>query len=290
MSKPRSAQIADFSTATNTLIAAALNPTNLTTVAPLIPPGGRLCANLADTLGVTDNDSATIGYAPFTSNLVPFWDGSMWDYKVIADAGISASVAALANGVYDVSLTSAGALSLVAWTNTTTRATALTYRNGIGQIGANTWLGTIYVVSGLVSERIALRGVWNAYNRILRPLLKTESSAGWTYNSATWRQWNNSATNRVQVVCGYATTIELTLTSRVSLSAGIGLFGIGLDSTVSPTVYSASSVTAEVDLVVKHVGFLSAGFHYLQALEAVSGGTVTYRGSDNYGLRGIWPC
>jgi hypothetical protein len=290
MSKIRSAQISDFSTAASTLISSALNPSNLTTTAPLTPPGGRLCANLSDTLGVTDNDSATIGYAPFTSNLVPFWNGSMWVYRVIADAGISASVAALGNGVYDVSLTTAGALSLVAWTNTTTRATALTYRNGIGQIGANTWLGTVYVSSGQVSERIALRGVWNAYNRILRPLLKTESSAGWTYNSATWRPWNNSTSNRVQAVCGISTSIELCLTSRVSLSAGIGLFGIGLDSTVSPTVYSASSVTAEVDLLAKYVGFISAGYHYLQAMEAASGGTATYRGSDNYGLRGIWPC
>src|SRR4029077_7974564 len=98
------------------------------------------------------------------------------------------------------------ALELVAWTNATTRATALALQDGIPcKSGALTrrYLGTICIAAtGQCEDSIAKRFVWNCYNRAVRPMSVIDTTDSWTYASTAWRQANGSAANQVAYVCG----------------------------------------------------------------------------------------
>ena len=101
-----------------------LSPANLI-------PGGRL--SLSSTLAVPTSDlsaQGTLYYLPFTDSKIEIYTGNRWvGYDI--GTGISLSLTGLSTATnYDVfAIVSSGspALSTTAWTNATTRATALTH-------------------------------------------------------------------------------------------------------------------------------------------------------------------
>lgn len=142
-------------------------------------------------------------------------------------ATISTSILGLNNArPYDVFLYLANGvptLSLTAWTDSTTRATAIIQR-GDGQwvrSGSPTYLylGTIRTdASSMVHDSEVYRGVFNGYNRVMRHLYVNESTTH-TYNGAA-RLWNNSSTNNLLVIINGLPETVMWYGATANLKAG----------------------------------------------------------------------
>jgi hypothetical protein len=263
--------------------------------------GGRLTLTTATPITSSDVTAAsTLYYTPYTSNLIGLYDGTSWTLQPFTERSLSLS--SLTSGkAYDVFLyNNAGTLALelsAAWTNDTTRADALTTQDGLYvKSGATTrrWIGTIRATGTTTTELSATKQfVWNAYNRVRRPVERRETAASWTNSTASLRSLNNSTSNRIEVVCGMAgwSQIVATVTAASEATSGkdCGL-AIGEDSTTTGLTNQAG-MYGMFSTSVTLIGSLSAtvrrqvplGYHYYQALEFGNTGTITFYGSRDAG-------
>lgn len=201
-------------------------------------------------------------------------------------------------------------LEMLVWTNDTTRATAIVLNRGVwvksGDI-TRRYLGTVYTdaAGGAVSDARAFRNVWNLYNAELRPIVITEATASWVYNSTTIRQARASTANKIEFVVGVAGRV-LTATMKTAHtynSAGqsaycafgydqITAFEDGSDGpSFTITQYHASDVWD-----ASHASWASVpgvGKHYLAWLERSNpAGTCTFYSNttSKSGISGSWKC
>jgi hypothetical protein len=275
-------------------------------VSPRGPPCGRLTLTTGVPVTVTDVTAATtVYYTPAGScNTISLYDGTAWSEYAFAE--LSIAVPATTNTAYDVfAYDNAGvvALELTAWTNVTTRATALVLQNGVyAKTGALTrrYLGSFRTtgVSGQTEDSVTKRYVWNYYNRAERQLLKTDATVSWTYTTATIRQANAAAANQVEVMVGVQeVVIDLTLQAAAANSSGVSFAaGIGEDSTSTfATAGQASGATID-GMFTRLVKFPAVGSHTYSWNEwSAAVGTTTWYGTTGdstpagtaSGLRGV---
>src|SRR5205823_2483944 len=138
----------------------------------------------------------TLYYTPYSSNSIALYDGSS-EWNVFSFTELSTNVPTSAiDKNYDVfaswdTTTGGVALSLTAWTDDTTRATALS-RDSSGvylQSGTLTrrYLGTIRgSTTGKVADTNAKRFVWNMDNRVIRTSNTNEGVTSWTATNLSW--------------------------------------------------------------------------------------------------------
>jgi hypothetical protein len=126
--------------------------------------------------------------------------------------------------------------------------------------------------------------VWNYYNRTRRQLYKIDATASWTYNAATWRQWNNSSSAKLEFVIGWVEDLTcLTFTGMVNAggSGVYGSLGIGLDSiTTNNALVSTQGGNASERqaLIATYEAMFSVGYHYLALMEYGHASVVTFYG------------
>ena len=186
------------------------------------------------------------------------------------------------------------ALALLAWTNDTSRATALTKQDGVYVKTGDTqqrYLGTVWLDgSKQIADSEQDRHVWNYYNRRERALRRVESTDSWTYTTATYRQANGSTDNAVNVLVGLN---EDAVTMVLGCGAYNGTAGvateaaIGLDSTSAPATNCVRN-SVEISVASDYVAFFSnfsglvgLGRHNLVWLErSGSAGTTTWLGDE----------
>lgn len=234
-------------TAIDVAIAAAI------TTAVIVDPGvceGRL--TLATGVPVTDVTGATTVYfTPYQGSKVALYSGSTWSLYTLTERSLA--LGTLTNDLpYDVFLyNNSGTLTLefLAWTNKTTRATALVAQDGVlSKTGALTrrYLGTFHTTATTTTEdSLSKRFLWNYYNRVPRELKRFEAAASWTYQTTTVRQANANTANKVSVVVGVA-EVALNLNLAVAGSSAGTTYaqgGIGEDST---TTIHASCIAGAV--------------------------------------------
>lgn len=259
------------------------------------PADGRL--TLATGTPVTTADQSaktTLYYTPYVGDTIALYDGaSTWNIRAfteltVTNAGLDASKP------YDVFCydnSGTATLELLAWTNTTTRATALAYQNGVlVKSGATTrrYLGTLCTDSASKFEDSVLnRLVWNYYHRVGRKLYKAEGTSH-SYNSATWRSWNNDATVRFAVVVGLVEEpITLKLAGYMMSNSGqYSGIGIGYDVTNaslddSLCFFSYTSTLLRTGVSYDHL--LGIGYHFYQGIE-ITGANNTL---SNIWLQGL---
>jgi hypothetical protein len=258
---------------------------------------GRL--TLSSTLPVPTADvtaATTVYLLPYKGNQAALYDGSSaWAYHAIPDAGVSASVPASTDTNYDVYLYDNGGtltLDLVAWTNGTTRATALALQNGVyvkDGAAARLYVGTIRTtgVSGQCEDSETKRYVWNYYNPIRRKLKKVDTNDSWGYTTATWRSTDNSTANRVEFVVGVSEEAVFMrhvgfANSNTTSATGWAAVGISLDGTADSDAdlmaglgFNGAS-NSKTPLIAEYNGFPGIGYHYLQATELGAGGITFY--------------
>lgn len=237
--------------------------------------------------------AANVYVTPHNGNKMALYDGSS-AWVALTFTELTQSLAALVSGdnvdVFAYNNAGAVATELLAWTNSTTRATALVRQNGIlVKSGATTrrYLGTIYANGTGTSEDSAKnRLLWNNYNRVPRRMHATETTASWAYASGTLRGANNSTLCRLNMVVGvsedevnaYAKTIGTPSASYETI-----VIAIGLDSTTASAGAGGMGILVNGyngGAACRYDGLPGVGFHYLQQLEACQNGTsITFRGS-----------
>lgn len=270
-------------------------------VGPRGPPCGRLTGTTGVPVTTADVTAiTTIYYAPYGGcNQLALFDGTSWAQTAFAQ--LSIAVPATTNQMYDVFVyDNAGvmALELTAWTNDTTRATALTTQNGVYvKTGALTrlYLGSFRTssVSGQTTDSVLSRLIWNYYNRVDRSLAKAETTASWAYaTSATIRQVRATATNQVEFVIGVA-EVEVQASYGCVLTqdmAGLLSFriGLGLDTTTAFSTAQAGNTIVLTSAnqstgAAAYAAYPAVGYHYLAMLEAGNAGaTATFYGTGTY--------
>lgn len=270
---------------------------------PLITQG-RL--TLTSTLAVTTADvtgAVSVFFTPYGGNRVALYTSSLWQLYTFTE--LTLAVGTLTNDLpYDVFLyDNSGTLTLesVAWTNKTTRATALTTQDGVYVKTGSTnkkYLGTFHTTSTTTTEDSATkRLLWNYYNRVARQLMRQETSASWAYTTATTRQANGNTANQLAIVQGVIESpLEITLvTSSANTNTGVlTQVGIGEDSTTSyatgsaPGSFTTAVANGQTSLVATVRRYPSAGYHFYSWNEFSSAvGATTWFGTVNGTFTGI---
>ena len=252
---------------------------------------GRLTLTTATPVTTADVTGATTMYfTPYGGHQIALYDGTDWVLHNFTE--ISLALGTLTSGLpYDVfcySSSGTATLEFLAWTNGTTRATALALQNGVlSKTGALTrrYLGTFYTTSTTATEdSAAKRFVWNYYNRVPRPMKVFEATDTWGYDTDTVRQARASTANQLAVVIGVnEVPVQVTLTAIARHSAtGTISVGIGVDSTTATagTTARAGLTTATTTVSVHYAGFPGLGYHFLAWLERGGGATTTFVGDE----------
>lgn len=258
---------------------------------------GRL--TLSTGVPVTTSDvtaATTVYFTPFRGELVALYTGAAWVYHTLTE--LSVSVPATTNTMYDVFLDYNGGsptLATTAWTNDTTRATALTTQDGVYvQTGNTDWryLGSFRTtgVSGQTEDSLTKRYVFNYYNRVHRPLRRVDTTNSWTYTTASFQQANASTSNQVEVVTGVSEgTVTLTVIGQFTNSTSTiryATVGVGVDSTsansASVFAYVGGSSTIVGNTMATYNAIPSVGRHFYAWLEyGGASDTTTWYGDNN---------
>lgn len=254
------------------------------------------CGRLSLTTGVSVTTSdvtaaTTLYFALHNGNQIALYSGAEWVLFSIAQ--LSIAVPATTNQMYDVFVDyNAGvpALALTAWTNDTTRATALTTQDGIlVKTGSTThrYVGSFRTtgVSGQTEDSEANRLVFNHQHQELRRLRKVEGANSWTYSAAAFQE-ANATSNRCAVVTGVAgNPVDLYAQHMAAHVSNQNCWtAIGYDSTTVPIAVSQgcvniSNVAVQLETRITH--YPAIGYHYYAWLErATASGATTWYGDN----------
>jgi Putative phage tail protein len=282
-----------------------------------VPPSTndfRLTLATGDPAPVTDQTAKTTLYlTPSIGQSLMLYVGAAWVVRTGGEVSLSLSALA-ANTVYDIfAFDSAGTVTLeaVAWASATARATALARQDGVWTKSGDPtrrYMGTISTTAtaGQCEDSFVKRYVWNARNRVLRPLRRLDPATTWSYTTlTTWRQANANTANEVAVVLGLlAEPIGLGVYCwgwHTASNAGYAM-GIGEDSTTTalPTGMAPQVGTSPsqgyTPIVARFDGWPAAiGRHRYVWLERNNtSGTLNLYGTDagasmNSGMTGtVW--
>lgn len=254
-----------------------------------VVPGGRLTLESGVPVSTSDQTAkTTLYYTPYLHNVIPLWDGDAW--RPVEFAETSLALGTLTSGKpYDVfAYLSSGvlALELLAWTDDTTRATAVTRQDGrLCKSGDKTRLlvGTIYTTSTTTTEdSLANRYVWNLHNQVLRRGKGATGASHTMAGSQADREWNGgTSAPRANFVVGVDQTVEGRATFRI---AAIGVtfniaWRLAIDTTAFGGGYNnfATASNSLTDITVRDDGWANAapGKHFIGIRENNNSGSTS---------------
>lgn len=260
---------------------------------------GRLTLTSGTPVTSSDVTGATsIYFTPYGGNRVALYTNSLWQLYTFTEKTLA--LGTLTNDLpYDVFLyDNSGTLTLeaVAWTNKTTRATALTTQDGVLVKSGSTnkkYLGTFHTTSTTTTEdSLAKRLLWNYYNRVPRSMRVLETTDTWTYTTATFRQARASTANQIAFVIGWN---EVEVSANVAAiiensgtAAAVTVAVGALDSTSTPTgLFGRVSITvasSQYSVSASHREIPAVGYHFFAWLEySTASGTTTWKGDNGSG-------
>lgn len=262
--------------------------------------GFRLTLETGVPLSTTDQTAKTTVYLT-PDNLSPWcglistYESSNWVLRKRAE--VSASLSGLTAGLpYDVFAydnSSTFTLDLVAWTNTTTRATALATQDSVyvkNGAASRLFVGTICIAATGQCEFSPLATtpklfLSNMYNRRRVPIKVIDSTNNWTYATTAYRQVRASAANQFEYVsCDGTPEVFVDVVGEATTGAGTtACAGIGIDSTTTNSAQvNNNMLNATAAINAKYIGRPAAGYHYIAWLETrdVGSGTVTFSGDE----------
>lgn len=244
-------------------------------------PGGRLSLEAGVPVSATDQSSVeTIRYVSYVHNVVPLWDGVEWVPITFTETALALGtlISARPYDVFAFLSDGALALELLAWTNNTTRATAVTLQDGrYCKSGdkSRLLLGSFYSSSTTATMDTAQRRfVSNAYNQVPRRMFA--SVPGESTSSGTIAEIDNTGADtfpRLGVMATLLTSSPFAATvagassvagdmARYQMmqngSGGTGLFTYDIEcsATVSQRVVGGGNPA------------LTPGYHYLSCWHA----------------------
>lgn len=261
--------------------------------------GFRLSLTSGVPVTTSDVTGATSIYlTPYKSGGIALYSGSQW--VLYSSNEVSLALGTITSSLpYDIfAYNNSGTVTLemLAWTNDTTRATSLSYQDGVlvkSGDATRRYLGSFYTTSTTTTEDSkANRFLWNYYNRVRKDMYREETTASWNYTTATIRAANGSVSNRLNFLVGVSEdTINADLTAKAgNTNANVRVAsGIALDSTSNLTFGWSEGTTTGVGLVLtgssRYVGIVGIGKHYLSWNEfSEATGTTTWYGGSTSGV------
>lgn len=259
-------------------------------------PQARLSLTTGNPFPTADVTAATmLYYALYGGNQIGLYTGTSWQAFTIVE--LSIAVPATTNQMYDVFVdynSGTPILALTAWTNDSTRATALTLQDGVlvktGSTGQR-YVGCMRTtaVSGQTEDSFANRFVWNYYHQDERPLRILEATDSWAYTTATWRQARGQAANQVAFIVGVAGALlkadVLAFANNAGGATAVAV-AVGLDSVTAPTANQLGrgqyvDGTHVTQIAASLRAYPAEGYHYAAWLEySAASGTTTWYGDN----------
>jgi len=235
--------------------------------------------------------ATTIYFIPYNGNNIAIYNTTNTEWDNLTFIETSISVPSTTNQMYDIwAYNNAGtlALELLAWTNDTTRATALNVQDRVyvkNGDASRRYIGSFRTtgVSGQTEDSVSKRYLWNYYNRKNRKLLYSDTTLH-AYNSATIRYWNNNSAVRVEFVCGgIEDSFQAGYWANLQQASGsqprLGL-GLNTNTAYSSEKIGLGNISSGVTMYGNtYTDFPSVGFNYLAILESVvvSSGSPFYQ-------------
>lgn len=247
---------------------------------------GRISTESGVTVSTTDRSSQGTLYFNGTGIVVKY--GTYYVPLVINNQSLA--VAGTAGQIKDVfAYTSDGStLSLEfsnAWTNSTTRSTALARNKFWYKTGDETrrYIGSVALTgSNITEDSTGTRYIFNADNRCVRTLAAYYNIATYNLNTTTWRRPNGQAatagTNQVKFLIGLSE-------DAVVANVYAAMFG-------DPTYFSSAGISLDwasgapagnmpyggfyLQQSALYSGFPGIGTHTLDWIEASAGSTTVY--------------
>lgn len=270
--------------------------------------GGRLTTESGVAVSTADRTGqGTVYWTPHAHGdiLLPATSAGPWLKVTPGEKSLALAVASGSN--YDVfGYLSSGTLALElssAWSSDTARNDALGTLDGVRVKNSDKtrlYLGTLRASGSNVtadagspaSGTSAKRFLWNAYNRVPRPMRVIEAADTWAYTTAAWRSANNSTANRFEFVLGLSE--EFTFAEALCLAGNSGGVsnnnaGVGLDrvngNDAQLVVSGSYAANANFNGRAVYRGHPGIGYHFLQWLEYTDAGsgTTTWFGDAGVG-------
>lgn len=301
---------ATIPTANDVLTASSVSAPNVT-LSWTTPGASSVANNLAagrltltsgtPVLTTTTTGAGTVYFTPYNGNAIALYNGSSWELKTFTELSITLS-SLTANTAYDVwAYNNSGtvALDTTAWTNVTTRATALAFQDGVyvkNGDATRRYVGSI-VLDG--SKQCSVNfgasadggtagrcDIWNMNNRVDISFCVRDTTNSWAWASTAWQQANASAGNQVTVFLGLTSPVRGSYTTTSGGTTNIRYAGIGVDATNALASFATSfamppggSAAASSGHTAMFDGLIDVGQHYLAAIE-FGNGSVTFYGDN----------
>ena len=261
---------------------------------------GRLTLTSGTAVTTADVTGAgTVYFALDRGDKVSLYDGSAkWEVVTFAEMSIALSggTASRPNDIFLDYNGGSPVLTILAWTNDTTRATAIVKQNGVwcktGDLQQR-YLGTVYLdASQQCEDSQRVRHCFNLSNQRVRPLHRVDGTTSWTYTSSSYRQADGDSDNQLDIMLGVDQSVNIHITATSSSNSdarwrttAIGLDGLtvtGLGSQVTETGGESGNTQAF------YSNFPGVGRRYFIWMERSSaGGTTTFYGNDTYRPSGM---
>jgi hypothetical protein len=174
-------------------------------------------------------------------------------------------------------------------TNITVPANQATYV-GTMRATADGQTGMQFTPSPAAGGNGSILGLYNAYNRIELNSISSDSTATWSYGTATWRKANNNSNNSISFVDGLQqspfSSIYSVHAHIDSSTTPIPIVGVGVNSTTTPSGvtngYTFTSTTSNNEFQMIAGPVISSpllGYNTVTALEYSGTTTTTFKGS-----------
>lgn len=273
--------------------------------------GGRLTLVSGQPVVTTNATNSIVYYEPYNGNAIALLSssGTAWATNFPSLSLNLTNIGGVGAGTnidFFVGTNSSGVLTLTntLWSSDTARAVAISQTNGIWTISTNIiwrYVGTARTdTTNQIVQAFGGTGangtqaklyIWNINNQEPVSASVFDSTDSWSYNSTTWRSVNGSTSNRVSIVVGLPQYILATSSfGCLGNTTGQGTSGIGIDSTTAPTGQTGWALSLNTTLATANSACatnISAGFHYVQAIERALSGSTTYTGYGDNGIANV---
>jgi hypothetical protein len=271
----------------------------------------RLSPVTGDAVG-TSASTGTIFFTPYIGNSISLYDSTnlTWKQYTLSEQSIVLSCATNTN--VDIFAYDNGSGSVVfeqlAWTNNTTRATALVRQDGVWVKSGTTnrrYVGSYRSIGVNLTQCDEVNlFIFNADNQIARSFRRLDTTGvGQTLSAATGpRSFKNSTSYTTGIITGLAGSQLISRASvNVFCTAGtIYYLGIGLNSTTiaapGSMSYGSGSVNFSASIAEYSTDKLPVGFNTLNLIEQCPSGTVNTSSTNvitnsySSGMTGSYQC
>jgi hypothetical protein len=238
-------------------------PTSCTMTSTTASMGYHQAARNFDVFALNPSGSLIIGTGP------QWQSGTVAGSDTARGTGANSGALTPINGIQTNSATMTIRFGSAASSTLTVGPNMATYLGTIRTTvaGQSDWIFGAAATSGTA----AFFGVWNAYNRVLVDTSVQDTTASWSYNSATVRAANGSSSSRVSFVAGLSEDgLSAVYQTRVSAGGGSdAAAGIALNATNTFNGLAGYSNTISNLSIFGTLEITTPlGFNFLQATES----------------------